>query len=159
MSAEWRAVSKIKPDPKNVRIHDEGQVDMLRASLREFGQVWPILIRKSGKIVAHHGVYEAAIREGFDEVKVLNVEGMTDDQIRGFMLADNRLAEISTWDEDALKAELEALAELGFDSRTIGYEKTELEKLLTDEVANFRELDENLPTNHECPSCGYRWSE
>jgi len=129
MRAAWRALSEIQPNPQNVRLHSDEQVKLLAASIREFGQVWPILVDEGGMIVAHHGVFEALKREGFDEAKVVYVEGLSPDQIRAFVVADNRLAEISQWDEAGLRAELEALVGLGLDMDAVGYEADDLAKL------------------------------
>jgi ParB-like chromosome segregation protein Spo0J len=134
MSAEWRPIGSLRPDPKNVRLHDEPQIELLRASVREFGQVWPILARKDGTVVAHHGILEALKREGYEEAKVAFVEGMSAQQIAAFAIADNRLAMISDWDESALKAEVDALAAAGFNMEAVGYSADALEKMLSDEA-------------------------
>ena len=136
MEAAWRAVEEIKPNPRNVRLHSSEQVAKIQASLRQFGQVWPILIDGDGMIVAHHGVFEACKAEGYEEVKVTYIEGLSEDQARAFVVADNRLAEISTWDEAALKAELEALQSLDLEMDSVGYAADEITQLLanTDEA-------------------------
>lgn len=130
MEAAWRKISDIYPNPKNVRVHSDEQVKLLQASIEEFGQVWPILVDGDGMIVAHHGVFEALKRGAYDEAKVVYVEGLSPEQVRAFVVADNRLAEISKWDEEGLRAELKALSELGLSMDAVGYEAEDLAKLL-----------------------------
>ncbi len=140
LEAAWVPITKLKPNPSNTRLHDERSLEGLQASLRQFGQVWPILADKSGMVIAHHGILEALKREGFEEAKVVYAEGMSKAQQRAFVVADNRLAEISAWDEEGLRAELQALADLGFDMDSVGYELAELEAALTEEVERTNAL-------------------
>ena len=156
----WAKIDSLVPDPANARVHDDAQIEKLRASVKQFGQVWPILVgREDHKIICHHGLWEALRAEGFKECKVIYADGLNAEQRRAFALADNRLAEASEWDKAALNAELAALIDLGFDMGSMGWEAEELERLLTQPEGNFKDLDENLPTDHECPKCHYKWSE
>ena len=107
-------VSKIIPYVNNARTHSSEQIKKLRASLREFGFVNPLLIDKDYGLIAGHGRLMAAEAEGLDKVPCVFVEHLTDAQKRAYILADNRLAEMAGWDEEILRAELDALADKSF---------------------------------------------
>src|SRR4051812_39274449 len=84
-------VDRLKPYDRNARVHGKEQIQQLRASFREFGQVWPILVRADGTIIAGHGRLEAATAEKFKEVQVIVANGWTEQQCRAFGLLDNRV--------------------------------------------------------------------
>ena len=119
---EMRSIESIKPYERNARIHGPEQLEQIRASLREFGFVSPVLIDSEGNLIAGHGRVEAAKLEGMTEVPCVIADGLTDAQRRAYILADNRLAETSTWDEALLKIELGELGEIGLDFDAIGFD-------------------------------------
>lgn len=119
---EMRSIESIKPYERNARIHGPEQLEQIRASLREFGFVSPVLIDSEGNLIAGHGRVEAAKLEGMTEVPCVIADGLTDAQRRAYILADNRLAETSTWDEALLKIELGELGEIGLDFGAIGFD-------------------------------------
>ena len=80
-----------------------------------------MLIDSKNMIIAGHGRVLAAKKIGMDKVPCVRVEGLTDEQIRAYILADNRLAEDAGWDDDILKAELQELKENGFDISLTGF--------------------------------------
>ena len=101
------------------------------------------------------------LREGFTEAKVIVTENMTADDRRAFALADNRLAELSSGDEETLRAELLALQSGEFELSAVGYDAEELDRLFELDQAEARaSFDEiSTDTNHECPKCHYKWSK
>lgn len=119
---EMRNIESIKPYERNARIHGPEQIEQIRKSLREFGFVSPVLIDSEGNLIAGHGRVEAAKLEGMSEVPCVIADGLTDAQRRAYILADNRLAETSTWDEALLKIELGELGEIGLDFDAIGFD-------------------------------------
>lgn len=127
---DWPA-EKLKPYERNARIHGAEQIGQLRASFREFGQVWPVLIRKDGTIIAGHGRLEAAKAEGLKTIRVIVASGWTEKQCRAFGLLDNRVPLNAEWDEDLLGKELGDLQVLGVDLATMGFQSVELEALLS----------------------------
>lgn len=115
--------TKLVPYATNARRHSASQIKQLRASLREFGFVNPILIDKNFGVIAGHGRLEAALAEGVKEIPCVFVEHLSEAQKRAYILADNRLAEMASWDEELLRVELEALRELNFDLNLTGFEE------------------------------------
>lgn len=119
-------IGELVPYARNARTHSESQIAQIRASLREFGFVNPVLIDSGRNIIAGHGRVLAAKAEGMTEVPCVLVEHLTDAQRRAYILADNRLAEQSGWDTEMLalelgeiKAEGMNLALTGFDAETM----------------------------------------
>jgi DNA modification methylase len=108
----YRDPFDLKADPRNARTHSPEQIEQLRASIREFGFTNPVLLRPNGMIGAGHGRVEAAKAEKLALVPTCVIEGLTDDQWRAYVLADNKLALNAGWDEDLLRQELRALDEL-----------------------------------------------
>lgn len=133
---EIRPIAELIPYSRNARRHNEAQIGQLRASLREFGFVAPVLIDGQGNVLAGHARLEAARMEGLTEVPCVPVEHLTDTQRRAYILADNRLAEQADWDEELVSLELEVLREAGFDITLTGFDEGDI---LLDEFTDIRE--------------------
>lgn len=115
------------PYANNARRHSKAQIVQLRASLREFGFVTPVVIDADNNIIAGHGRVEAARAEGMTEVPCVLVSSLTEAQRKAYVLADNRLSETATWDEPMLRIELEGLEALRFDTGIIGFDAASME--------------------------------
>ena len=109
------ASTDLKPDPRNPRKHDRGQIRAIARSIEAFGFNAPILINKNNQIIAGHGRFEAAKLSGCTQVPVLCLEHLTEAQARAYMLADNKLTDRSSWDDAALAVHLKELSELTLD--------------------------------------------
>ncbi|MDD6937011.1 MAG: ParB/Srx family N-terminal domain-containing protein [Clostridiales bacterium] len=120
-------VGELVPYARNARTHSEAQIMQLRASLREFGFVNPVLIDGARNIIAGHGRVLAAQAEGMTEVPCVLVEHLSDTQRRAYILADNRLAEMSGWDMELVSLELGELQGADFDLTLIGFDEMDLE--------------------------------
>ena len=120
-------VDELVPYARNARTHSEAQIAQLRASLREFGFVNPILIDGARNIIAGHGRVLAARAEGMSEVPCVMVEHLSDSQRRAYILADNRLAEAAGWDMELVALELGELSDAGFDLVLTGFDEADLE--------------------------------
>lgn len=118
-------IDDLVPYAKNARTHGPEQIARLRASLREFGFVTPILVDKDNNVIAGHGRLEAARAEGMREVPCVLVSDLTEAQRRAYILADNRLAELSGWDFSLVELEMAALAGLEFDTGVVGFDLEE----------------------------------
>jgi DNA modification methylase len=105
----------LKPDPLNPRRHSTRQIEQIARSIKRFGFNAPALIDRDNRIVAGHGRVLAAQRAGLDEVPVIRLDHLTDAQARAFAIADNRLAEIATWDDQLLGEVFRDLASLNLD--------------------------------------------
>jgi ParB-like chromosome segregation protein Spo0J len=90
------------------------------------------LVDREGRIIARHARAEAARRLGLAKVPTIAIHHLSDAQIRAFRIADNRLAELAQWDEQALAIELKALSELdlSFDVEITGFELAEIDILI-----------------------------
>ena len=134
-------VDKLIPYARNARTHSPEQVNQLRASLREFGFVNPVLVDGDLNVIAGHGRLMAAKAEGMEKVPCVFIEHLTPTQKRAYILADNRLAECAGWDEELLKIELDALREMNFDVSLTGFDDYEFGDVAIDDD-NFDETAE-----------------
>jgi DNA modification methylase len=128
---EYRAPGALTPYAANPRKHPEKQIVKLMASIWEFGFALPVLVDESGAIIAGEARVEAAKRLGMAEVPVLVAAHWSRSQVRAYRLADNRLAELSTWDEAALAIEIAAIIELDdVGIELLGWETAEIDLLM-----------------------------
>ena len=125
-------VDRLIPYVANARTHSEEQIAKVAASILEFGFTNPILVDGNDGIIAGHCRLTAARKINLDNVPVVVLDHLSDAQRRAYILADNKLALDSGWDEDLLSAELERLQEDEFDLDVIGFSDEELSDLLED---------------------------
>lgn len=117
----------------NARKHPKKQIQRLAESIRAFGFNAPVLINAHNVLLAGHGRVEAAKLLGLATIPCLRLEHMTEEEQRGYILADNRIAEGATWDEELLAAELSELLklpDLSFDVGVIGFSIAEVDTLI-----------------------------
>ena len=126
-------IDKLIPYVNNARTHSPEQINKLRASLREFGFINPVIIDDKFNVVAGHGRIAAAQAEGIKEVPCVYVDYLTEAQKKAYILADNRMAMDAGWDEDMLRVELEALEGMAFDLSMTGFDDKELADLFKSE--------------------------
>lgn len=119
MNLLYRKIGDIIPYEKNPRKNDEA-VKYVAESIKQFGFKVPIVIDKDGIIVAGHTRYKAAKKLNLKEVPCIVADDLTDEQVKAFRLADNKVAEKSEWDFDLLTDELDDLFE--FDMTVFGFE-------------------------------------
>ena len=105
------SLEELKPYENNPRNNDEA-VEPVANSIKEFGFKVPIVIDKNNVIVAGHTRYKAAKKLKLDKVPCIVADDLTEEQIRAFRLADNKVSEIATWDYNALNFELENIIDL-----------------------------------------------
>ncbi len=122
-------VAKLIPYINNARTHSPEQIKKLRASLREFGFVNPVIIDRDYNIIAGHGRIMAAKEEGIAEVPCVYADHLTEAQKKAYILADNRMALDAGWDEEMLRVEIDALREMEFDPMLAGFDEKELAAL------------------------------
>ncbi|MEW5782285.1 MAG: site-specific DNA-methyltransferase [Pseudomonadota bacterium] len=160
MNAHWLAdrielwpIDKLLPYVRNARQHSDEQIAQIAASIAEFGFVNPILTGADGVLVAGHGRLAAARKLGLATVPVVVLDHLTPTQRRALVLADNRLAELATWDDALLRVELEALQDEGFDLDLTGFDADALAELLADEEPQIegRTEDDAIPEMPEEP--------
>jgi DNA modification methylase len=143
MNVIHKNVNDLIPYAKNARLHDDKQINQIAGSIKEFGFNNPILIDKNNGIIAGHGRVMAARKLGLKEVPTILLDHLSDTQRKAYILADNRIAINSTWDNEMLSLELMdikddvSLAMLGFDVDELNalLNPTQLTDGLTDEDA------------------------
>ena len=124
-------IDRLIPYVNNARTHSPEQINKLRASLREFGFINPILVDKDFNVLAGHGRIAAAKAEGIERVPCVFVEHLTEAQKKAYILADNRMALDAGWDADLLRVEIEELQGMDFDVSFTGFDEKEIGKLLS----------------------------
>src|SRR5215207_6925805 len=100
-----RPIASLKPYARNARTHSKKQIHQIAASIAEFGYTSPVIIDHTDTIMAGHGRVEAARSLGWSNVPTIRIEHLTPDQIRAYILADNRIAQSAGWDPEILKNE------------------------------------------------------
>lgn len=161
--------SKLVPYVNNARTHSAAQISKLRASIREFGFINPVIIDGNYGIIAGHGRVVAAQEEGLAEVPCVLVDHLTEAQKKAYILADNRYAQDAGWDEELLRIEIEGLQAEDFDVSLTGFRDDEITDLFAlkddepdDPEGNNREYGEeefgDEEFEHECPRCGFRFN-
>lgn len=160
---QW-PISKLLPYAANAKDHPPEQVEKIAASMTEFGWTVPCLVADDGELIAGHGRVLAAVSLGLTKAPVIILGHLTEDQRRAYRIADNKLTELGDWNEDRLAQELQELVASDFDLGLTGFDEAEVEELLArleaeaEAPEDFASYDEDIETEHKCPSCGYEWS-
>src|SRR5436305_10623665 len=125
----YHRIDELKPDPTNPRRHSKEQIRQSANSIQAFGFNVPALVDADLNVVAGHGRLLACTELGWTEVPALCLDHLTPAQARAFMIADNRLTEISVWDDRLLARQLKELSLVGldFDIEVTGFEMGEID--------------------------------
>ena len=123
-------VLDLAPYANNSNQHSDWQVKQIGKSIKEFGFTNPVLVDDHGQIVAGHGRVLAAYAIGLDTVPTINLGHLTAEQRRAYVIADNQLARLSSWDRNLLASEALELKQLDFDTDLLGFDDKELDGLL-----------------------------
>ena len=126
MNVQEIKLKDIKPYGKNPRKNDNA-VPYVAESIKQFGFKVPIVIDKNNVIVAGHTRYKAARKLGFKSVPCIIADDLTDEQIKAFRLADNKVAEKAEWDLDLLDSEIEGIFDIDMTDFGFEFESEELE--------------------------------
>lgn len=124
MQIEQVRLEDIKPYENNPRLND-GAVEAVANSIREFGFKNPIIVDADNVIVAGHTRYKAAQALELQQVPVIRADDLTPEQVRAFRLADNKTAELAEWDLPLLDIELDKLG--AFDMSDFGFDSSAFE--------------------------------
>lgn len=145
---EYRSIESLAAYSNNPRKHSEAQLVRIASSITEFGFVIPILIDDDGVVIAGEARLSAAKRLGLTEVPVIIAHQWSKAQVRAYRLADNKLAELATWDADTLSIELAAIIELDETPvEILGWETAEVDLILdhgSEPQASQDEADEQI---------------
>ena len=125
----YRPIKELRPDPANPRVHSKKQIRQIANSIETFGFNVPVLVDADLNVIAGHGRLLACSELGWTEVPTLRLDHLTPAQARAFMIADNRLTEIASWDDRLLAQQLKDLSLLGldFDIEVTGFETGEID--------------------------------
>jgi len=150
---DYRAVESLIPYARNAKQHSDAQVAQIAASIREFGWGAPILVDSQNNVIAGHGRLLAARKLGMAEVPVVPLEHLTDTQRRALILADNKIGENASWEDELLGIELAELRDAGFDLGLTGFSEDEWEALIAGDGADNTGLtdDDAVPEVPENP--------
>ena len=122
LSIKYKRTDQVIPYVNNSRTHGERQVQQIASSIQEFGFTNPILIDHDGGLIAGHGRLLAAQMLNLDKVPTITLGDLSDAQRKAYVIADNKLALNSGWDDELLKVEIEALSDSNFDLGVLGWD-------------------------------------
>ena len=151
LKIEYVPIDSIKPYENNPRNNDDA-VQYVANSLKKFGWKQPIVIDKDGVIVAGHTRYRAALQLGMKTAPCVVADDLTEEEIRGYRLADNKTAEMAGWNFPLLDLELAEITT--FDMADFGF--TDYSH---DDIDDFFENAEHVEKEEKlhvitCPHCG-----
>ena len=151
LKLDYRAVDVLIPYARNAKQHSDAQVAQIAASIREFGWGAPILVDGQNNVIAGHGRLLAARKLGMTEVPVVPMDHLTDTQRRALILADNKIGENASWEDELLGIELAELKDAGFDLGLTGFSQEEWEALIAGEEATKDGLtdEDAVPLNFQ----------
>lgn len=119
-------LEKLIPYVNNAKIHSDEQVTKIASSIREFGFLSPVLIDRNFNIIAGHGRVMAAKKLNMETVPCVFIEGLSENQRKAYILADNRLAELASWDMNLVGLEIGELEYEGFDIDLVGFDNMDI---------------------------------
>ena len=143
-----RLISELKLNPKNPRVHSRKQIEQLARSMVTFGFIVPVIVDGEDNVVAGHGRILACQRLGWTEVPTIRIEHLTREQLQAFTIADNKLTDNSSWDDQLLAEQLKTLSELelDFDVEVTGFEMGEIDFLVEGLGDGLDDKADQLPT-------------
>lgn len=136
---ERRPLASLKPYLANARLHSPEQIEQLANSIRQWGWTMPVLVDEQGVLIAGHARTRAATLLNLPDIPVMVARGWSPDQIRAYVIADNKLAMNADWSQELLIKEVGELAASSFDVTLLGFGEAELVHLLEPD----REFDPN----------------
>lgn len=143
-----RPITELVPFARNSRVHTPVQVSQLAASIREFGWTIPVLIDEHGNLIAGHGRILAAYQLGITDIPCLIATGWSEAKRRAYVIADNRLTDVSAFDHEMLALELQDLQAMDYDLSLTGFDGEELPALLEGTGLPGEEDDEDRDDNY-----------
>ena len=143
-------IEELKPYDKNPR-RNEDAVDYVAESIKQFGFKVPIVIDKDNVIIAGHTRYLASKKLELKVVPCIKADDLTEEQVKAYRLADNKVSEFSTWDFDLLNEELEGILDIDMDS--LGFDAVnEIDWAGVDDLSE-ETYDKPIKDMLECPHC------
>lgn len=129
LAVEQRPIAELRLDPRNPRTHGKRQIGQIARSIEAFGFLVPVLVDAQDQVIAGHGRVLACRQLGWTEIPTIRLDHLTPEQARAYAIADNRLTETSSWDDQLLAETLRdlSLVELDFDLEAIGFTMGEID--------------------------------
>ena len=161
------SINNLKADHKNARKRTDRSADLIKESLERYGAARSIVIDEDNRILAGNGTVEGAKAAGIKNLRIIDSEGdeiiairrtgLSEDEKVGLAISDNRTSDLSEWDQEMLhRLSEEHDITSWFNSDDLeGILESETEKIAPED---FEKVDDDIETEHRCPSCGYEWS-
>lgn len=143
-------IDDIKPYINNPRLNEEA-IPYVMNSIKEFGFKNPIILDKNNVIVAGHTRLESARRLDMKEVPVIYADDLSEEQVKAFRLADNKVAEKSMWDYTKLDEELDSILDIDMSMFDFDINTDDLEL----DYDNENEVEDINKKLCRCPKCGH----
>ena len=144
------AVDELREYENNPR-NNAGAVEAVAASISEFGFKVPVVVDRDNIIIAGHTRVKAAKSLGLENVPCIIADDLTEEQVKAYRLADNKVSELAGWDFAKLEEEL---AEIDFDMSVFGFDDHDDEVDIDDFFGEQEEVKEKEPKKVKCPHCG-----
>jgi len=157
LKIEYRTPESLVPYDRNPRTHSEEQIAQIVNSIKEFGFTNPVLLDGENGVIAGHGRLAAARVLGMEKVPCIEFGHLTEKQKRAYVIADNKIAQNSLWNDEFLRLELTDLKELGANLELLGFNPMEIADITLGKDVDFKEYDESAADDVEmitCPECG-----
>lgn len=129
-----KRIEELRLYKKNYRIHNDRQISQLMASMSEFGFTNPLLVDEGNQVLAGHGRLEAAKRLKYKRVPVLVIRGLTKNQKKAYVIADNEIAANAGRNKEILASELKLLVEDNYNAELTGLSSAQIDILLDDNL-------------------------
>ena len=149
-------IDDIKPYENNPRFNDNA-VEYVKNSIKEFGFKVPMILDKDNTIVCGHTRYKSALELGLKEIPVIYADDLTEEQIKAFRIADNKVSEFADWDIELLDEELQ---NIDIDMTEFGVEDVDIEEPIEYKNKELNVEDyEDDKFEIECPKCHFRFNK
>lgn len=144
-------IDSLTPYERNPRNNDQAVAGVV-ASIRQYGFIGAIIVNKDRVIINGHTRVKAMKELGAETIPAIVVDHLTPEQERALRIADNKTGEVAEWNEELLKAELQALQEAGFDMDALGFDTSEIDELIGGTTDEIGATDPNeVPETPEVP--------
>lgn len=141
----YRNPSDLIPYAKNSRTHSDLQVAQIASSIKEFGFTQPILLDGENGIIAGHGRWQAAMKLNLGQVPTIDLSHLSETQKKAYVIADNKIALNSGWDESLLELEIQDLRDADFNIDILAFDPSELKTVDVDySVLDDEQIDDQL---------------
>ena len=164
------STEKLTPYINNSRTHNDEQIEQIANSIREFGFTNPVLIDENNEVLAGHGRLKAAEFLELKSIPSIQITGLTEQQKKAYVIADNKLALNAVWDDEMLQKELSDLFARDFDLSLLGWSENEITSFVGNSLENiidekdyigaeeieFEDIDN---FQHVCPRCSFNFND